>query len=66
MKIDFNPFEIESLIIAITSRIETLTAIRDALPADSRRRSVLTQIIRSDVSLQARLYAELSKINHNF
>ena len=61
MKIELSMRELESLIIAVTSRIETLTSIRDALPLNSQRSRILTQLIQSDTSLQNRLFSELSK-----
>lgn len=61
MKIELSTPELESLVIAVTSRIETLTSIRDALPVNSQRRRILTQLIQSDTSLQSRLFSELSK-----
>ena len=60
-KVELSYSDLESLLIAMACRNETLNIIRDALPVTTGggRRDILAAMIKSNEELQKRLYNAL-------
>ena len=63
MKVELTRSEIESIMLAIACRNETLYDIMNALPEDSKRRNILIALQRSNISINNKLYNALNKRN---
>ena len=63
MKVELTRSEIESIMLALACRNETLYDIMNALPADSKRRNILIALQRSNISINNKLYNVLNKNN---
>ena len=63
MKVELTRSEIESIMLALACRNETLYDIMNALPEDSKRRNILIALQRSNISISNKLYNVLNKNN---